>query len=167
VPIAGVPLGFPGVSWFFFAVGLAFWLPMFTIVLYRLIFHDPLPPAIAPMLFILIAPPGAGFVAYMQLNGGTLDALAHVLAGAGLFIALLVLRLAGLYLRLPFTLSWWAFTFPSAALATTLIQYQARLGGPVMDWVSVGWLGLATAIIAWVTLRTLVSAASGRLFADG
>ena len=167
VPIAGVPLGYPGVSWFFFAIGVSFWLPMFAIVLYRLIFHDPLPPRIAPMLFILIAPPAAGFVGYMQLNGGELDVLAHVLAASGIFIALLVLRLAGLYLGLPFSLSWWAYTFPSAALACALIRYQALVGGEVMPLVSMVWLGLATTIIALVTVRTLWAALTGRLFADG
>ena len=42
---AGVPLGFPEISWFLFAVGLVFWLTFLPLLLNRLIFHhEPLPP---------------------------------------------------------------------------------------------------------------------------
>jgi tellurite resistance protein len=163
VPIAGVPLGYATVSWFFFAVGLTFWVPLFTIVLYRLIFHDPLPPRIAPLLFILIAPPAAGFVAYMQLTGGQLDLLGYVLAASALFIALVLAGLAGLFVRLPFALSWWAFTFPSAALACAMTQVHTQLPSPATQALALASLAFATAIIAWVTLRTLTALAAGRL----
>ncbi|MBK1671036.1 hypothetical protein CKO28_23800 [Rhodovibrio sodomensis] len=164
VPIAGVQLGYETVSWFFFAIGLTFWLPLFTIVLYRLIFHDPLPPQVAPLLFILIAPPAAGFIAYMQLNGGTLDVLGYVLAASALFIALVLAGIAGLFLRLPFALSWWAFTFPAAALSCAMTQMHALLPGAATHAVALAALAFATAIIALVTLRTLAALVAGRLF---
>ena len=164
VPIAGVPLGYETVSWFFFGVGLVFWVPLFTIVLYRLIFHDPLPPQIAPLMFILIAPPAAGFLAYMQLNGGTLDVLGYLLAASALFIALVLGGIAGLFVRLPFALSWWAFTFPAAALSCAMTQVHALLPGPATQAVALTALAFATAIIALVTLRTLAALVTGRLF---
>ena len=164
VPIAGVPLGYETVSWFFFAVGLTFWVPLFTIVLYRLIFHDPLPPQVAPLLFILIAPPAAGFLAYMQLNGGGLDLLGYLLASSGLFIALVLLGIAGMFVRLPFALSWWAFTFPSAALSCAMTHVHTQLPGPATQALALAVLAFATAIIAWVTLRTLAALFAGRLF---
>ncbi len=164
VPIAGVPLGYETVSWFFFAVGLTFWVPLFTIVLYRLIFHDPLPPQIAPLLFILIAPPAAGFVAYMQLTGGGLDLLGYVLAASALFIALVLAGLAGLFVRLPFALSWWAFTFPSAALSCAMTHVHTEIPGPATQALAFAALAFATVVIAWVTLRTLAALVAGRLF---
>ena len=164
VPIAGVPLGYETVSWFFFAVGLTFWVPLFTIVLYRLIFHDPLPPQIAPLLFILIAPPAAGFVAYMQLNGGGLDVLGYLLAASALFIALVLVGIAGLFVRLPFALSWWAFTFPSAALSCAMTHVHTQVPSPATYALAVAVLAVATAIIAWVTLRTIAALVAGRLF---
>lgn len=163
VPIAGVPLGYETVSWFFFAVGLTFWVPLFTIVLYRLIFHDPLPPQIAPLLFILIAPPAAGFVAYMQLTGGGIDLLGYVLAGSALFIALVLAGLAQLFVRLPFALSWWAFTFPSAALSCAMTHVHTELPGPATHALALASLAFATAVIAWVTLRTVGALFTGRL----
>ncbi|MDZ7713058.1 MAG: SLAC1 anion channel family protein [Rhodovibrio sp.] len=164
VPIAGVPLGYETVSWFFFAVGLTFWVPLFTIVLYRLIFHDPLPPRIAPLLFILIAPPAAGFLAYMQLNGGTLDVLGYLLAASALFIALVLAGIAGLFVRLPFALSWWAFTFPAAALSCAMTEVHALLPSLATQVVAFAALAFATGIIALVTVRTLTALVTGRLF---
>jgi len=56
VPIAGVKHGFIEVSWFFFAVGIIFWIALFTIVMYRMIFHASIPDRLLPTLFILFAP---------------------------------------------------------------------------------------------------------------
>jgi tellurite resistance protein len=163
VPIAGVPLGYETVSWFFFAVGLTFWVPLFTIVLYRLIFHDPLPPQVAPLLFILIAPPAAGFISYMQLTGGSMDVLGYVLAASALFTALVLAGIAGLFVRLPFALSWWAFTFPAAALSCAMTRTYTLLPGAATEAIALATLALATAIIALVTLRTAGALVTGKL----
>ena len=56
-PIAGVPLGYFELSWYFMSVGLIFWIVLMTLVINRLIFHDPLPGRLQPTLVILIAPP--------------------------------------------------------------------------------------------------------------
>lgn len=64
VPVAGVPLGYLDVSWFFFSAGMLFWIILLTIIFYRVLFHDPLDEKLMPTLFILIAPPAVGFIAY-------------------------------------------------------------------------------------------------------
>ena len=69
-PLAGVPLGFVEFSWFFFSAGMIFWMVLLTLVMNRLIFHDPLPGKLMPTLTILIAPPAVGFLAWVNLNGG-------------------------------------------------------------------------------------------------
>lgn len=76
MPIAGVQHGFSELSWFFFSIGVVFWLVLLTIIFNRMFFHQPLPGKLLPTLFILIAPPGAGFVSWLQLNG-ELDAFAR------------------------------------------------------------------------------------------
>ena len=48
VPIAGVRYAPPDISWFFFSIGLVFWLVLLTIVLYRLFFHEALPARLTP-----------------------------------------------------------------------------------------------------------------------
>ncbi|MFO7993727.1 MAG: SLAC1 anion channel family protein [Marinobacter sp.] len=43
VPVAGVRHASPEISWFFFSVGLIFWLVLLTIIFYRMLFHQTLP----------------------------------------------------------------------------------------------------------------------------
>ena len=42
VPIAGMPLGYVDVAWFFFSVGMLFWVVLLTIIFYRVLFHNPI-----------------------------------------------------------------------------------------------------------------------------
>lgn len=164
VPIAGVRLGYGDVSWFFFAIGLVFWVILFAIVLYRIVFHDQLPNRFLPTLFILIAPPAIGFVAYLQLNGDTMDALARILFAVALFTTLLLATMVRLFLRLPFAVSWWAFTFPSAAMAIAALRYYELTPAMPTAAIATVTLAAATAIIALVALRTIQALVAGRLF---
>ncbi|MFW6057151.1 MAG: SLAC1 anion channel family protein, partial [Chloroflexota bacterium] len=64
VPISGVEHAHPDISWFFFSIGLVFWVMLFTVFLYRIIFHYPLAAKRLPTFFILIAPPAVAFISY-------------------------------------------------------------------------------------------------------
>ena len=164
VPLAGVRLGHDMLSWFFFSVGLVFWLVLFAIVLNRIIFHDPLPQRILPMLFILMAPPAIGVSAHLELNGGTVDALCHLMFGSALFLALLLLTMARLFAQVPFSIAWWAYTFPAAALAAAAVRYAGLVPEPATTILAGTLLVAATAIIALVLARTLRALIGGRLF---
>ena len=163
VPIAGVRLGYVEVSWFFFSIGIVFWILLFAIVLNRIIFHDQLPARFLPTLFILMAPPAVGMIAHLQLNGGALDALCHILFGTGLFIAMLLTSMARLFLRVPFFVSWWAYTFPSAAMAIAGLLYHQLVPGAATSILAVGLLLIATIIVGIVAARTLAALVSGSL----
>lgn len=124
VPIAGVRHASPEIAWFFFSVGLLFWLVLMTIIIYRTVFHSPLPAKLLPTLFILIAPPAVGFISWLQLNG-SVDAFGRILYYAAIFLTLMLLTQAGRFVRLKFFLSWWAYSFPMAAMTiATLLMYQ-------------------------------------------
>ncbi|MCF7989237.1 MAG: SLAC1 anion channel family protein [Thiohalocapsa sp.] len=158
VPIAGVPLGYVELSWFFFSIGIVFWLILFTIIVYRMLFHHPLPDRLMPTFFILIAPPAVGFIAYAQLAGllqaGEPDAFARVLYYSGLFLTLLLLTQLGRFVRLHFYLSWWAYSFPLAAITiATLIMYE--LTG-LRTFAIIGWLllSLVTLVVVFLLFRT-------------
>jgi tellurite resistance protein len=153
VPIAGVPLGFVELSWFFFSIGILFWLLLFAIILYRVLFHHPLPERLMPTFFILIAPPSVGFVAYLQL-ADALDGFARVLYYSGLFLTLLLLTQASRFMRVRYYLSWWAYSFPLAAVTiATLIMYQ-RTG--LAPFAAIGWvlLTLVTLVVIYLLYRT-------------
>lgn len=163
-PIAGVPLGHGELSWFMFGVGIVFWLVLFPIVLNRILFHGMMPAKLTPTLFILLAPPSVGFLAHVQLNGGTLDGGARLLIAPALFLALILALRAARFLKLPFAVSWWAFTFPSAALALAGLRYAQLAPSPVTQTLAGVLLLAASAIIAAVFGRTLVALLRGDLF---
>ncbi|MEA3274846.1 MAG: SLAC1 anion channel family protein [Pseudomonadota bacterium] len=162
VPIAGVPLGFQEVSWFFFSIGMLFWLVLFAIIMYRVLFHHPLPERLMPTFFILIAPPAVGFVAYMQLTG-ELDPFARILYYSGLFLTLLLITQVGRFVRLEFYLSWWAYSFPLAAItvASLIMFQQTRLVG----FAAIGWalLTLVTLVVFYLLYRTALAVASKKI----
>ncbi len=154
VPIAGVPHGFAEISWFFFSVGLLFWIILFTIIIYRMVFHHPLPDRLLPTLFILIAPPAVGFIAYFTLNG-ELDTFARVLYYNALFMtALLMLQIPRLF-QLPFYLSWWAYTFPLAAMSIASMMMYEATGIKLFSNTGAALLGFLFIVVFYLMARTL------------
>jgi tellurite resistance protein len=129
VPIAGVAYAPLDISWFFFSIGLVFWIVLFTILFYRLFFHNPLPERLLPTLFIMIAPPAVGFISYVKLTGAV-DSMARILYYFGLFIFVLMIPQLKMLARIKYYLSWWAYTFPMAALtiATMLMYHHNQMG---------------------------------------
>lgn len=128
IPIAGVKHFSPELSWFFFSIGLFWWLILTTLVINRMIFHNPIPDKLMPTLFILFAPPVIGFISLTKLLGG-LNPAGNLLYYFGLFLFVLILFQLRLFFRIKFFLSWWAYSFPLDALAigTLLMYHQSGL----------------------------------------
>ncbi len=162
VPVAGVYHAPAEISWFFFSIGLVFWIAMLGMTLNRVIFHAGLPEKMLPTLFILIAPPAVAFIAYMGLTGD-LDSFAKMLYFHALFTTVLILSFADRFIRLPFYLSWWAYTFPLAAITLASIRYHVA-GGPLFFYqLGIGLLLLLCLIVAVVAFRTISAARSKSL----
>ncbi|MDP2243371.1 SLAC1 anion channel family protein [Pseudomonas sp.] len=162
VPVVGVGFGPVDVSWFFFSIGLVFWLVLLTMVLYRLFFHEPLPQRLTPTLFILLAPPSVGFLSYVALTD-SLDAFARILYFTALFLALLLASNAARFFRVPFFISAWAYCFPLAAMTLATFEMAARSGQAFYNWL--GWvlLVLLTGMVAILAVKTLMAAIMGRI----
>ncbi len=156
VPVAGVQLASPELSWFFFSIGLVFWIVLLTIVLYRLFFHEPLPARLTPTLFILLAPPSVGFIAYIHLTD-EVDAFGRILYYTALFLALLLASNAIRFLRSPFFISAWAYSFPLAALTIATLMMSIRLFNPIFSLLGYGLLALLSMAVAALIVRTLVA----------
>jgi tellurite resistance protein len=162
IPIAGTAHGHTEISWFFFSIGILFWLVLFTIIFYRVLFHHPLPDKLMPTLFILIAPPAVGFISYIKLAGG-LDNFAHVLYYSGLFLTLLLLTQVFRFSRLQFFLSWWAYSFPLAAITiATLVMFRIHnhVGFAVIGGVL---LSILTLVVTYLLYRTLKAVGSNKI----
>ena len=165
VPIAGVPHGFIEVSWFFFSVGLVFWLALFTIVLYRMMFYSPIPDRLLPTLFILFAPPAIGFIAYAKLaglmaDGAGPDAFARILYYFSLFMFILILFKVQILAKINFYLSWWAYSFPLAAktLATVVMLHMTNAAVfRNIALVELGLLALVIVMLVVVTLKAIIN----------
>lgn len=156
VPIAGVQHGFTELSWFFFSIGLVFWLVLLAIIFNRMFFHNPLPGKLLPTLFILIAPPAVGFLSWMQLTG-ELDAFARILYYSALFLTLMLFTQAPRFLKLPFALSWWAYSFPMAAITIATLGMYQLLGSPFFKWLGAALLVVLVVLIIGLLVRTAVA----------
>ena len=162
VPVAGVGFAPAEISWFFFSIGLVFWLVLMTIVMNRLFFHEPLPERLTPTLFILIAPPAVGFIAWVKLNGGEIDAFARILYYVALFLTLLLASNALRFFRLRFFLSTWAYSFPLAAMTIATLIMAEKIGGV---FVPLGWLLLTilSIVLTLLTVRTAQGVTRGEI----
>lgn len=167
VPIAGTALGYNEMSWFFFSIGMLFWIVLLTLAFNRIIFHTPIDVRLMPSLFILIAPPAVGFVAYVRLNHGELDNFARILYFAGLFLTLLLLTQVGRFVRLPFALSWWAYSFPLAAITIASFVMFEKTQVMTYFWLASGLLVILTAVILLLLVKTVMAALKGKICVPG
>lgn len=156
VPIAGIRFAPADVSWFFFAVGLLFWLVLLTIVMYRLIFHTPLPGRMVPTLFILLAPPSVAFISWVALTGG-IDAFARLLYFSAVFFFLLLLPQIPKFMQQSFALSWWAYSFPLAAFTIATLVMGERSGATGYLWAGQALYVLLAVVVAALAARTALA----------
>ncbi len=120
VPIAGDGFADAALLNFFFSLGIFFWIILTAILFNRIIFHGMLVQKFLPTLAIFIAPPSVGMLSYLKLSDGY-DFFASVLLNVAIVFGLILLALAKNFYKIKFFISWWAFTFPMAALTMALI----------------------------------------------
>jgi len=156
VPLGAVHFGTVELGWFFFSIGLVFWILLNSIVMYRLFFHSPMMKVLQPTLFILIAPPAVGFISYMSLNGmAGVNEFSRILFYTGFFMTLLLFSQSIRFFKLPFALSWWAYTFPIAAitLATFIMFEQLELA--IFKYIAIFLLLVLASLIVHLTAKTI------------
>jgi tellurite resistance protein len=155
VPIAGKGFIDDSVLYFYFSIGIFFWIILFSIILNRIIFHNQFSPKFMPTLFILIAPPAIGFISYIKLTGH-LDFFAQILFSLGLFFTILVFVMYKNFINIKFFISWWAFTFPMAAITlATILMYDltSKVFYGVLSYIL---MTITTIIIILVARQTII-----------
>jgi tellurite resistance protein TehA-like permease len=153
--------------WAMFGMSLVASVVVITMIWSRLAHRDLGPAAMVPTLWIVLGPLGQSITASGVLCGDAHLAvgrqLAGVLSAAGLLygvptlgFALLWVAVAGaITIRtartgLPFSLTWWSFTFPVGTCATGLSVLAAQSGSTVLAGLAVAfYLGL---VLAWITV---------------
>lgn len=166
IPIAGIHHAPADLSWFFFSLGLFFWPVLTAILFYRLIFHGSLPERFIPTLFIFIAPPAVGFISWYNL-AGTVDAFGRILYFIALAFLVLLLSQAGFFARLRFYLSWWAYSFPLAAVTIATLLMARTSGAPVYFWLARGLLALLSVVIVALVALTIRAVIRREICVDG
>jgi tellurite resistance protein len=150
VPLAGVPLGHPNLSWAFLAIGALFWPVVVALLLARQA-QQPLPERLLPAWFILVAPPAViGLDAFVFGLG---QPVAFAMIGLAAFCLALALRIVLRLPGMPFGMPFWAMSFPLAAFAA-LVQRTAELEASLWP-AGIALLALATAVILWLSLTTI------------
>ncbi len=162
IPIAGVDYAPQILSYFYFSVGFFFWIVLFTIFLYRAVFHAQLPEKFIPTFFILLAPPAVGFISYMRLAGSWDGFSIFMLLITYFFIVLLLVMHRSFY-QLKFFMSWWAFTFPLAAttIAST-VAFQVT-NSDVFKYIAWVMLILTISVISVVAWYTAINMRKGEI----
>lgn len=157
VPILGPRIGQYEISYFFFAVGMVFWIPLLAISLNRSFFFAPIPKKLMPTLFILIVPPAIGFVAWTSLHDGELDDVGRILYYVALFMTLMVVSQARRFIGLPFALSWWAFSFPIASVTIATTLYAELTGETFFAVLSVSFYAVLAVVMVLLVVKTFIA----------
>jgi len=162
----------------FFGMGLMLFMLMAAFVIGRLLQHSMPGADAAPTFWISLGPIGVGTLGLMGLadashalhlvtSVGALDVLAVALWGFGIWALGIATAVTLHHLRrggIPFSLSFWAFTFPLAAYALSTMHVAAYLHAPGIIW----YAGLLSVLLVllWIfaAIGTLVALFAGRLF---
>ena len=154
VPVSGVEYMPNAFSFVYFAIGVFFWIVLFTIFLNRAIFHHQLPQKFIPTLFILIAPPAIGFISYIRI-AQSWDSFAVLLLFIAHFFVVLLLFLYKSFKKLKFFISWWAFTFPLMAITlASVVAYQVSAVNiyKYLAFAMFGFAVITILFVVWVTI---------------
>ena len=126
-------------------------------------------PSMHPVLFVFVAPPAAAALALSQYYGRNgMGAEVSDLSKACFFIALFlflsIIRHLMLFVKdTPYSLSYWAYTFPIATLATSAINYSNSLSDVLAaQWLAFGIVAIATILILIVAGLTIYQVVAGR-----
>jgi tellurite resistance protein len=117
--------------------------------------HPDLPAPLVPTLAIFVAPPAVAATSWFALAGPHDDLMSLFLAGTTVVLSLMQIGLWPRYRKLPFSLGFWSFTFPYAAVARNTVEWLHLEHPPT--WRLWSWiLVLAiTAFIVSIAARTV------------
>lgn len=152
--------GFPGWAALLFGTGIGGWALLEARILHQL-FAGPLPPAVRPTLGIEMAPASVSTLAAAALWPQLPAEALMVALGVACGPVIAVLTRWRWWTDVPFSVGFWSFSFPVAALAAAVVEAVRRGGWPT----SVAWIAvaIASAIVLFLAVRTLWLLLRGRL----
>jgi len=155
IPMGGIGFANEGILIYFFSVGIFFWVILLPVILNRIIFHNQMAVKFMPTLFILIAPPAVGFIAYFKMFG-VIDFFAVTLFNLAIFFTILVAFMYKNFIKIKFFISWWAFVFPIAAMAISSMLMYHENGCLFLLLLSYIMIAAVTIIVSIVGYQTII-----------
>lgn len=154
---AGVSLGYGPVCEILLVTSIFCWAAFIPLILYRIIFVNPKTQKRAmPSLAILVSAPavlGVSIYSFTQ----TANEVVQFLTWTSLFFAIVILSLGKRLVAAPFSRNWWAFTFPSTALASSLIRVYQTVPNELNHWLAVASLAGCSLVVIYVTSAALLT----------
>lgn len=145
------------------ALGLFFTIPIVTLIFARLFFFEKLPQKLEPSLMILVAPFSVGFLAYHTIDT-SLNAFSLGLFFLGIFVFLSVLpQLGKLSVCCPFKTTWWAVSFPLAAMLNSCLVVAKGLENTAFDALAIIIFIFVNGVFLWIGSITLKAILKGEL----
>lgn len=152
---AGVPLGYGTFSYALLMSAIVCWMLFTPIILGKLIISKPeTEPHIVPSIAILISAPAVISVGLYNYPD-TANVLMQLLSYAALFFAAVTISMFRHFRIKQFSRALWAFTFPAAALSSSLLRIYHQTPDPYnlyQAWIA---LGLATTIVVLVSVSAV------------
>lgn len=162
-PLAGLALGHGVWSMAQFGIGVVLWPVVLTLLLVRRATQGALPDRLMPAWFITIAPPSViGLVCVQSL--ASLPWVAGTW-GVALFFVLLTATVARQAVMQPFSLTFWAVSFPLAAFTSLTLALAQMAGSPWLQMVGVLMLALVSLVVFGLCLATVRGLREGSLLA--
>lgn len=154
VPVAGYGVVDNNFLMYYFSIGIFFWIVLTAVLINRIIFHHQLANKFIPTLFIFIAPPAVSFIAYVKMSG-EFDIFASILFNLALFFSFLLMFMYKNFMNLQFFISWWAFTFPLAAVTIASMLAFSKTNFIFYSFLSYFFLIITTLVVCVVAFKTL------------
>ncbi len=164
-------------NYFGWGAGFFIYLSLSAIAMYRFILHHPLPNFLAPTIWINLGPVGAGTVALINLikNSSFITikepffVFGLLFWGFGVWWVIMAIAMTLHYikrLKLPYAMSWWAFTFPLGAYVSASHAVSQLFKIKLIDYIgfSLYWLLIAFWLVTFV--KTIIHAYHGTLFKE-
>lgn len=165
--VAAVSFPSQGYQWLVNAIlvfGMLAYLVMLPLMLYRLIFCQPVPDAAKPTIAILAAPASLSLAGYLTVSQQPAIALVALLLSIAVLMTSIIYLAFFHLLKLPFSPGYAAFTFPMVIGATALFKTSTWLM-QFSDFLALAmWikyladveLVIATLVVIYVALRYLM-----------
>jgi len=140
---------------FFFVTGILFTFLVFILVFQRLMFQEGLATALQPTLLLLSGPFALLYANYQQITGKQ-DLTANFFFYSSIFLLLLLGRkLVFSLIKVQFTITWWATSFPLAAITAASFRFASNSDLPGARIVLFALLGVSSLVFLMLCFQTL------------